>query len=228
MGLIVRDDGVLIDNNAIIVNFADGISVNEITAGSVSIFIGPNAIVESMIVDNAISSAKIQDNAITNAKITDNAITTSKIVDGAVTPAKLSQVYLTSTDLVKPAVLHNEATGNPAGTVISVGVTSLISDVNIVIPNDTQYDIVLRVYAMVQGNAVGNISIVHARFASLSGTVLVDVSASQSTQSWVGLMSQCFLAGRQNETIRAQLAIEASGGGITYRSWGAFFTGLPR
>jgi hypothetical protein len=226
MGLIVRDDGTLVDNNVLLIDFGPGIAVGLVSGGNIQVFIGDNSIIETMIQDSAITTAKILDGAVTSAKIAANAITTGKIVDAAVTPAKLDTTYLTTVPHIP--IIRNEQSGSPASTSIANGVTTVISDQLITIPNDTAYDLTLNVAAMVQGNAVANISTVYARITDSSGTTLAEQTMAQATQTFVTLVPSVSLLNRRNEQVRARLAIGASGGSISYRAWGAYFTAFPR
>jgi hypothetical protein len=230
MGLIVRDNGVLKENNAIVFNFLDGISVTENSAGNVSIFVPDNGIISTMIADNAIGSAQIADGSVGTTKIADNSITGIKIQNAQVTPAKLDRTYLVPTDLVKPAMLKNDDWNNAgANTTINSGNNTILSNTLITIPNDTEYDLEVVAYALVQPAANTNIATLRARIADSGGTVIIDQPTQFDRNAWIGLWSRTTLLGRRNEQIRAQTFLSALGGGsIVWRMYACSFRGFPR
>lgn len=85
MPITIRDDGVVIEGNAVDVDFLGGISVTLIAAGTVQV----------QIPLLGITTAMLADGSITLAKLASGSIDSSKVVDGSLTAVKFDATTLT-------------------------------------------------------------------------------------------------------------------------------------
>lgn len=136
MPIIVRNNGGIIDNAAIDVDFNTGFAIGIIAPGVVSLsvaniitlLIADAAITQIKLAADAVETDTIVDSSVTTPKMADDSINSSKVVNGTITdvsigalqitPAKLAEAY--KTDNLNPAITNRTAVKNVGSGVFDV------------------------------------------------------------------------------------------------------------
>lgn len=199
MALIVRQNGSLIDNQVVDMDFVNGLEVIELTPGVVQI--------------------NIPDLGIVTALIADNAVTTSKIADDAITPIKLDRTYWeTTTPTTRPIleafylILDGSSITNVANGVTS----SFVIPSGFTVPNDANYSISVDVAAVCQQSTNNNTCALSFDLATDSGFVNIILSSPaeifNKRADYTTLELSGLVANRRNETLWLRGKIRSGGG----------------
>ena len=198
MAVIIRNNGVAIDNAADDIDFRDGLSVVQLTPGVVQISVPTGGILAAMIADNSVSTTKIQ--------------------DAAVTPAKLDRAYWQfSQPTWRPFVnfVWQILDGSVVTNAPNAATTNFPASSGLIIPNDANYTVLAEISVVCQQSTNANTCAVSLDVATDSGFVNIILTTPETItkrNDYATLDCSGGIANRRNETLWLRAKVRSAGG----------------